>query len=53
MAELGFKEKQSAELNKELGKRWHELNKEAQEKWVVIFILSFDQFQDKIQFYFV
>ncbi|CAJ0914425.1 unnamed protein product, partial [Mesorhabditis belari] len=36
MAELGFKEKQSAELNKELGKRWHELNKEAQEKYFVL-----------------
>ncbi|CAI4229984.1 unnamed protein product [Auanema sp. JU1783] len=31
--ELGFKEKQSAELNKELGKRWHELGKEEQQKY--------------------
>lgn len=32
MEELGYKEKQSAELNKELGKRWHDLPKEEQQK---------------------
>ncbi|KJH50600.1 HMG box [Dictyocaulus viviparus] len=33
MEELGYKEKQSAELNKELGKRWHDLPKEEQQKY--------------------
>lgn len=31
--ENGFKEKQSAELNKELGKRWHALTKDEQQKY--------------------
>lgn len=35
MEELGYKEKQSAELNKELGKRWHDLPKEEQQKCVL------------------
>ncbi|CAJ0568153.1 unnamed protein product, partial [Mesorhabditis spiculigera] len=33
MEELGFREKQSAELNKELGQRWHRLSKDDQEKY--------------------
>ncbi|PAV57564.1 hypothetical protein WR25_03420 [Diploscapter pachys] len=33
MEEQGYKEKQSAELNKELGKRWHALDKEEQQRY--------------------
>ncbi|CAI2316304.1 unnamed protein product [Caenorhabditis sp. 36 PRJEB53466] len=33
LEEIGNNEKQSAELNKELGKRWHDLPKEEQQKY--------------------
>uniref|UniRef100_A0A8R1IMM2 HMG box domain-containing protein n=1 Tax=Caenorhabditis japonica TaxID=281687 RepID=A0A8R1IMM2_CAEJA len=33
LEEIGNHEKQSAELNKELGKRWHDLPKEEQQKY--------------------
>ncbi|CCD73394.2 Protein pop-1 [Caenorhabditis elegans] len=33
LEEIGNNEKQSAELNKELGKRWHDLSKEEQAKY--------------------
>ncbi|VDD91871.1 unnamed protein product [Enterobius vermicularis] len=33
MEELDYKERQSAELNKELGRRWHDLPKEEQQRY--------------------
>ncbi|KRX87354.1 Protein pangolin, isoforms A/H/I/S [Trichinella pseudospiralis] len=33
MAEVGLKERQSAEINRILGRRWHMLNKEEQQKY--------------------
>uniref|UniRef100_A0A0N5APQ9 dTCF n=1 Tax=Syphacia muris TaxID=451379 RepID=A0A0N5APQ9_9BILA len=33
MEELDYKERQSAELNKELGRRWHNLSKEEQQQY--------------------